>query len=394
MDKYVFVDESGNESLDLGQSGVSNHYIVVAVVVDLEEHAATMEVFERVRREQFQKTEMKSTLIGENHDRRRRILDALAAAPFGLYVLDVDKRDLTSQGFNFWRSFIKNLHGRLYKNICKDFPSVHVQADRIKSPWFVRELQAYVEKINTTPLFNTTLWEFVDSKSNVGVQAADVIAGTLALCERDGWTPRCRGYIHVLKERVRHFDRYPQPLAPYTVQPEADHDNRFDAAIAGRARMEASEFVVKFRDSDESDLRLAVRCVQNLITYGDTHGLDAWMPTEPLRRQLDEMSEDEVGEHKLRSIIGRLRDAGVLIASRSAGGYKLPTCIQDLFEFLNRQNTQIAPMLNRVRMARDTIRRATDGGLDILQPEGYANLRNAVEAVCGWGVDHRITDGM
>ena len=384
MDKYVFVDESGNENLDFTQPGVSRHYIVVAVLVDADQHTAAMDIFERTRREHFQTGEMKSSAIGENHGRRNRVLDALAAAPFGLYILDVDKSKLTTLGFQFWRSFIKHLHGRLYKDICKDFSAVRIQADRIKKPWFVRELQGYVERINTTPLFNTTSWEYMDSKANVGIQAADMIAGTLALCERNDWSPPCPGYLRVLRDRIRHLDRFPQPLRPYTVEYEADHGNRFDLAITLRARTEAGEFINRYRDSDDLDKQLGMRCVQALINHGDTHGLNAWMSTEALRLLLEEASAEEISEHKVRNVVGQCRDAGVLIASRTAGGYKLPTCIKDLIEFLNRQNSQIGPMLQRVRMARETMRRATEGQLDILSPEPYANLRRAIEAALEW----------
>lgn len=107
MDKYVFVDESGNESMDLDRPGVSRHYIVAAVVVEADQYTTVMEAFEQARRDHFQKGEMKSAAIGDNHTRRRRVLDALAAAPFGLYILDVDKARLKGQGFRYWKSFIK-----------------------------------------------------------------------------------------------------------------------------------------------------------------------------------------------------------------------------------------------------------------------------------------------
>lgn len=73
-------------------------------------------------------------------------------------------------------------------------------------------------------------------------------------------------------------------------------------------------------------------------------------------------------------VIAPLRDAGVIIAS-STKGYKIPSCEQDLYDFVNHSNTIIQPLLSRIGKCRDRIRLATDGSIDILDREEYANLK-------------------
>ena len=77
-------------------------------------------------------------------------------------------------------------------------------------------------------------------------------------------------------------------------------------------------------------------------------------------------------------VIAPLRDAGVIIAS-SAKGYKIPSCEQDLYDFVNHSNTIIQPLLSRINKCRDRIRLATNGAVDILDREEYMKLKQTLQ---------------
>jgi hypothetical protein len=100
--------------------------------------------------------------------------------------------------------------------------------------------------------------------------------------------------------------------------------------------------------------------------------------------RLNIIAPEPLSEQSFRSVIGKLRDAGLLIASKTTGGYKLPTSMADMIEFVNRQNSQLTPMIHRVQVARQTVRRATDNAVDILAAPEFQNLRAAVMAASGW----------
>jgi len=78
------------------------------------------------------------------------------------------------------------------------------------------------------------------------------------------------------------------------------------------------------------------------------------------------LSEKRVNRDYLyRRIVAPLRDAGVLIAS-SAHGYKIPTCVEDIYTYVNQTSGIVSPMLGRIEKCRTLILKQTDGGLDIL----------------------------
>ena len=80
--------------------------------------------------------------------------------------------------------------------------------------------------------------------------------------------------------------------------------------------------------------------------------------------------DNDLSDSKVRrdylywKIIAPLRDAGVIIASCSHG-YKIPTCIDDIYAYVNQTNGIVGPMLNRVEKCRQLILSQTDGSLDI-----------------------------
>ena len=139
-------------------------------------------------------------------------------------------------------------------------------------------------------------------------------------------------------------------------------------------------FIDRYASSENKERQLQVACLTLLLRYGH-EDVDWWVATSTLRRHLESTCGEEIAEQKLRHVVGGLRDAGVLIASRTAGGYKLATCERDLVYFLERQNSQLEPMISRVQKARETVRRATGGNLDILGYDEYRMLGAAVSAV-------------
>jgi hypothetical protein len=87
----------------------------------------------------------------------------------------------------------------------------------------------------------------------------------------------------------------------------------------------------------------------------------------------------QLSEHAIRStVIAPLRDAGVILASGS-DGYKIPVCESDLVGFLAHADSMIPPMLARIRRARNDLKMASNGGLDILASSRFGQLRSLVE---------------
>jgi hypothetical protein len=379
MEKHVYVDESGNESLQLTLPNISSFYVVCALVVDSTNSPDVIKRFEEVRARYFNNREMKSSSV-RNRVQRLQILQELAGVEFSLHLLIGNKKLITSPGLRYPKSFIKYLHGFLYKEIVKDYLGVRIYADKIKNPSFMKEMEAYLDQKNLIGLFDMNSFGFVDSKDNVCVQAADFIGGSVRECfEQNPQTAMTDDVMEKLKWRVTQFMPFPESYGRYIAKIPglSEHDH----AIEARAVLEAEQFLQSNAECEEMENVLQMAVVRVLL-MALSQREDSWVQTSVLMDHLNTIAPEEVSEQYFRSIIGKLRDAGVLIASRSAGGYKLPTSMADITEFLNRQNSQLAPMIHRIRTARETVLRAT--GVDILALPEFQNLKAAVTATSPW----------
>ncbi len=73
-------------------------------------------------------------------------------------------------------------------------------------------------------------------------------------------------------------------------------------------------------------------------------------------------------------LIAKLRDEGVIIAS-SPKGYKIPSKVEELYDFINHGTTIIMPMLDRLKKCRDNIMIGSNGELDLFKNSEYRTLK-------------------
>lgn len=89
----AFADEFGNNSFDFQTQG--SHFIVATVICKNENLEKLEAGIDEIRRKHnFQTGEMKSSGVGPNHLRRKRILQDVAKLEFTIYAVIVDKRQL------------------------------------------------------------------------------------------------------------------------------------------------------------------------------------------------------------------------------------------------------------------------------------------------------------
>ena len=246
----------------------------------------------------------------------------------------------------------------------------------------MNEMREYLDRNNLVGLFEMNSFEFVDSKADVFIQVADFIGGSIRSCfERNPQTAMTDAVLEKVRPRIIQLLPFPEAYGRYIAK--IPGFGEYDHAIEARAVLDAEEFLRTHGNTDDPETILMVGIVRKLLealAWGDA----CWVSTEALMDYLNALSPEPISEQSFRGLIGRLRDTGLLIASRTSGGYKIPTSMGDMIEFLNRQNSQLAPMIERVRLARETVRRATDNAVDILAYPEFGNLQNAVDAAGLW----------
>lgn len=107
---------------------------------------------------------------------------------------------------------------------------------------------------------------------------------------------------------------------------------------------------------------------------------DEYVSTEDIASHLTNRGFLGLSDQKIRSSgIAKLRDADVIIAS-APKGYKIPRSRADINDFLELASSQILPLLDRIKKARDVFRLSSVGDYDILESDEFSEIRKLLAA--------------
>lgn len=384
MYNYAVIDEFGNADLDSTKDRVSSHFILTAVLFREEDKSVLEEQFESIRRKYFQTGEMKSSKVKNNHQRRKRILSELMNLPFKVYCLVCNKELLFSEGLKYRPVFYKYLHKQLYSDLFNYYPQIHVIADEIGSDKFMAGFKRYIDKINPNELFEDVYFEFQSSKSFVPIQCADFIGGSIARAYDHIYSgDNTNEFIDILKEnnKLIHINHWPiEDIRKYPIFEEQDFDKEITQIIYS-----IINDIIKFLDIKCDDEVHIHRCktLNYLLMefiYGDYR---RYISADEIRSHLNYLSSSEINKTYFRTnIIASIRDSGIIIAS-SNYGYKIPSSMQDIMDYLDHNKSIIMPMLKRLIHCQKNIQISTDGKIDILNLPQYWQLGNIVESFKG-----------
>ncbi len=378
---HAFIDESGDTGLDLSKAGTSHLYVVAAVIVRPNSLISLRDAVKKVRKTHFQTGEMKSVKVGDKHTRRLRILDDVRELPFHVLAVIIDKGRLCrNSGFQYRKSFRKYMHGLLDNELYRRYPNLQVIADEQGSAQFMRGFRKYVLKRHQPDLFSESSFGFIPSDADPLLQLADFMAGTVAKC----WDPSVQGltmkdykaHIGVGKTGERLWP--PALTALDTEYPEDGDNDDYSASIREAALRAADRFFQENEGSDDLAVHQQLACLEHLVYELQTGDPHRYIPSGEIIGAIPSSDIEPISDHHFRSkIVAPLRDSGVLIAS-STRGYKLPTCLSDCYDFVERSNGTIAPLLSRLASFRESVRMATHGSIDLLEGEVYAKIRRAI----------------
>ena len=127
--QIAYIDEFGNNGLDFEKDGVSETFIITAIIVSEEKLKNLEAELEKIRKTNFQTGEIKSSKVGTNDTRRLKIVAELNSLDYHIFSIVVDKTKLTSEGFQYKGSFYKFLHSLVDRELFKTFPDLLVVAD-------------------------------------------------------------------------------------------------------------------------------------------------------------------------------------------------------------------------------------------------------------------------
>ncbi|MEQ5833805.1 DUF3800 domain-containing protein [Marinobacter sp. NFXS9] len=381
---FVFIDESGNHDLEIEKDGVTGYFMVLAVLVN-EDHLANLNrEVELIRAKHFQTGEMKSSSVKDKdkHARRNKILSAINALDFKFYLLALDKKSVEKDGgLQYKKSFIKFVNRLLYSSLISSFDDLEIYADSHGNVEFQKSFYDYITSLGTDDLFRRKTLKLVDSQDVPLVQLADFLVGSFAkIYEKRAVNDSLREATkNLLLSKCIGLAEWPVKNRLYQNVNTATSD--YDPQIYKHALSKADDFISK--KSGATDYETAMQLVAlNFLLFKDRFvSEDSYIPTNEIISHLHSHGFQSVAEQSLRSsIIAKLRDNGVIIAS-SNKGYKIPRSAADLVAYALRVNGQIIPLLSRLHKARNSYLLATKGEFDLLGSESFEHLRHFIDVL-------------
>lgn len=380
---FAYVDEYGDPNLDTTKAGVSTFFIVTAVLIEAVSVPPLTEAIEAIRKKHFQAGEMKSSGVGGDDERRLHILSDLAPLPWTFYSVAVDKRSLSKKaGFIYKQPFLKFLSGRLYKQLYEVFSILEIRADQHGSGVFMEGFKKYVARSFKPDLFSKGEFQFVDSKTEVLVQLADFVSGSIArVLDPKKQSARSEAIAAAIRDKAIGIQEWPPRRRSLTLEPAAAASPEEDRLVANQSLTAAMRFIEEHDEDADIDTVMQLEAMRFLMFQYQHVSPTKYVSKEALIQLIGNAVNERVSENTFRNrVIAKLRDAGVLIASTSRGGYKTPSSVGDLLEFVELAQTIVEPMLSRVDVARQRVLLASNGTIDICGEPRFADLRRLLEA--------------
>lgn len=376
----AFVQESGSSSFDFANFGT--HFIVVSIIVSIEEKQNIEEQLTKIRQKYFGQEAFSSSQVGDDYMKRRLILQEFANLDFHIYATVINKKQLSGEGFTHEPSFYGFLNSLIYNELFRNFPNLHLIVDDQAGHSFTQQFKMYITKDQIPEFFNKTDFSAADKSQSVFLQLSSFIAGTLNrhYDESKEGTDHDK-MLFSLRDRLTSLNFFPRDSKLNYQIEENDNDNDgsfYSRIIRNLGEELAIDFLEKKKALIQQDVE-QINCMKLFLLYSKAYQQHDYIPTKEILAHIKIGKGEHLSEQYFRSkVIAKLRDQGVLIASSSLGekkGYKLPTSEEDLYDFVNHINRMIVPMLSRLKKCREAIKEATQGNLDLLGGPEYETLR-------------------
>jgi len=393
--KICFIDETGNKPLDAESSGASSYFVLAATLVDEADVEPVKAQAERIRADFFQAGVMKSSEVGSDSELRRKILTQIAALPIHVVILAIQK-DLISKdsGLDWHKSFFKHASHVLSSKLLFAYPSIEIWQDAHGTKDFMDEFRRYLvrqfdEKQGLPSLFEqpgdpALKLDFDKFADNVMLQVSDMISGSYWRILEGREEDRFEDAFHrILEKRIHFIDQWPPDYRRkrYSKQ-EVPRDPSLDESLEYYCVKKAHEYLSQApSESDPEGDAVRKAFVRFLLYRLESRPKTEFVKTKVILRFLNSVSAEPIDQEYLNTrVIGRIRDAGVLISS-TPKGYKIPTSVQDIYSFISRANSIVPQMVSQVEEANNQLKIVSFGARNLLDLPEFAQLQRMVETV-------------
>nr|WP_263326402.1 DUF3800 domain-containing protein [Neobacillus sp. Marseille-Q6967] len=375
--QYAFINEFGNYGFDFDQHDISTHFIIVSILVkDNDKIKLEQEV-----KDLFEKYSPEILTNQIDDTIRMKILQGINELPFKVYAYVIDKRKVREgSGISFEKTFIKFFKRRIFEDLYRTFERLDLVTEEQGTKEFMQEFSSYVKQKCIPDLFNYSTFGFNYSQSDILLQLAGFMASTIAKgYDQKYYSEYYPSYYKIIKNQIITINLWPHDYQHFLHDYElVKTDKNYDKVIIRQAVNLAYQYMEQNRKSEEEDEKVKIDFLKFLL-FNLKENPDEYVYTDEILDNLNAIRINKIKQHYFRSnIVSKLRDHGLLIAS-SNKGYKLPICLNDLYDFVNLSSLTIHPMIQRISKCRDQILLATNNEIDILEKEEYEYLKTIIE---------------
>ena len=381
---HAYIDESGAYGFDFSKEANSTHFIITAVTVKESDIPQVEEAVKKlITVFGFKNGEIKSSKIKANNIRRTNLISEIIKLPIKAFILVVDKRKIyKDSGISKNKKvFYKFLNDLLYSELRRNFNKINIEADSTGTNTFQSEFYKYVRsKEQPLSLFDEFEFSMTDSKGSVIVQLADLISGSLSYKYEESkilkasnidYRKRLSPIILMLKEFPLEYEKF--------IEEEVKYDASFNKTIFDIAYRRAQDFIINAKedyDTIVSEQKFVLEYLMFRFINNKTH---RYIGTRELIGALENagFKRRSIASFRMQ-IIAKLRDHRVIISS-SQQGYKLPSTVNELCEYITHTKTIIMPMISRLKKCIEVVKMGSNGDINLFDLPQYTELRSLLE---------------
>ena len=377
--KYGFINERGSYNFDFNDENESKTFMVSCIVVN-ENQLEQLSTESSFIVKDFLKAD---NLIDEDlkWTMKKVALKDLSHLDIEIFIFLVKKERLKEEyGIKDKESFLEFLNGILYTDIIAAYPHIKLISNELIEKEFLKEFDKYLIEKHSPDLLGEYDVVFVDEEKeysflDIGSFISDILfnkyEGKSDLAEYE----QC---YEIIREKVLPLASWPRTPEEYMENLQKYIREEFDEDIAYNSIRIAFDFISNNGGTKNEAKYAQVLCLKYLLSILLNYGENRYVFSEEIRKNLSWVTGREFTPHYFQArIIAPLRDSGILIAT-SKKGYKIPIRESEILSFIDQSSSLIKPMVERIKIWRDSVLKATNNKVDVLNNDEYKYLKEII----------------
>lgn len=377
--KYGFINEKGTYGFDFNNPEESTYFIVSSIVIDKENLQQVCEKIEIIEN-RFLKDKY---LIDEDlkWTMKKIALNDITELDIEIFSFIVNKERIKEEyGIKNDKEFLEFLNGILYTDIIDEYSHINLINKSEEEKGFLNQFNKYlIEKHSPDLLGEHDVIVIEEDNINMSF-VLELINDVIYEHYQQGSDHKENEQCYEILEKIMISPLiWPRTPEEYIKNLKKYIREGFDEHIAYNSIRIAFDFIRNNGGTKNESKYTQILTLKYLLSILLNYGENRYLYSEEIRKKLSDITGKKYTAHYFQArIIAPLRDCGILIAT-SQKGYKIPIREREIISFINQSSSVIKPMVERIKICRESVLRATNNKVDVLDNDEYKYLREIIE---------------